>query len=114
MEREDTRRLTLPRPRSTDPRSEQVLLRLTMSELRVLQAVAHLDGSTASGYARGLVVAHLQVVSQDELVKADLANREAYERRAANADIAPLAVKREKGRPADSSSPAAPSKHQPG
>lgn len=69
----------MPKPKSSDPRKAQVLLRLTDTEARVLEAVAHLEGVTASTYAYGLVSRHLSSLANDPHVRADLANREAYD-----------------------------------
>ena len=69
----------MPKPKAAEPRVVQVLLRLTTRHGRVLDAVAHLEGTTANLYARDLLEAHLDVVERHPRVQADLDNRSGYE-----------------------------------
>jgi hypothetical protein len=65
--------------KTADRRSEQLLLRLTKSELEVLESVAHLERMTPNAYAYGLVSAHLARLRKQPHVAADLKNRRSYE-----------------------------------
>lgn len=61
-----------------EPRTEQVQLRITNVQLEVLEAVAHLEGSTPSSYAHQVVVEHLAKMATDDHVRTDIENRRAY------------------------------------
>ena len=69
----------MPRPRASEPRNQQLLLRLTARQLEVLESVAHLERTTASSYAHQLLVRHLGRLVENPRVKADLENRAAYD-----------------------------------
>jgi len=70
----------MPRPHATEPRDEQLLIRLTTRHLRVLQAVAHLEGAKSpNAYAHQLLVDHLEAMEKNRRVQADLKNRDAYD-----------------------------------
>ncbi len=69
----------MARPKSSNPRSEQLLMRLTEGQMRVLEAVAHLEGQTPNTYARGLLETHLKALEQHPRVRADIENRKRYE-----------------------------------
>jgi hypothetical protein len=67
------------RARVAEPRSEQLLVRLTAAEMEVLEAIAHLERVTPNQYARELLQHHVATLAQQPHVKADLANRAAYD-----------------------------------
>jgi hypothetical protein len=70
----------MPRQRSTVPRDEQLLIRLTARQLRVLQSVAHLESAKSpNAYAHRLLVDHLESMEKNRRVQADLKNRDAYD-----------------------------------
>jgi hypothetical protein len=69
----------MPRPRATEPRDQQVLVRLTARELGVLEAVAHLERTKPNLYVREILVEHLVAMVRNPRVQADLANRAAYD-----------------------------------
>jgi hypothetical protein len=70
----------MPRQRSTQPRDEQLLIRLTARQLRVLQSVAHLESAKSpNAYAHRLLVDHLESMEKNRRVQADLKNRDAYD-----------------------------------
>ena len=69
----------MPRSKSSSPRSEQLLLRLTADELEVLEVVAHLERRTVNSYVYGLVQAHVQTLRTNEFVRTDLENRRRYQ-----------------------------------
>jgi hypothetical protein len=81
----------MPRPRAAEPRSEQLMLRLTPSQLQVLEAAAHLAGSTPNRYAYDLLSGHLGQLVKDDLIRAALANRAAWRQR--QAQVVALGVK---------------------
>lgn len=64
---------------SEHKRSQQLLVRLTESELEVLEAASHLHHMTTSAYTYELLRAHLSALSSDEFVQRDLANRAAFD-----------------------------------
>lgn len=68
----------MPRPRSADPKTEPVLIRLTTAEHEVLEAVAHLEHCTPTAFVRSLVTAELHRRAEDRHVKADIRNRREY------------------------------------
>lgn len=68
----------MPRPRSVDPKTESVLIRLTAAEHEILESVAHLDRCTPSAFVRAVVIAELHRRAQDRHVKADIRNRREY------------------------------------
>ena len=61
-------------------RSQQLLVRITEAELRVLESASHLNGVSTSKYAYELLRAHLSVLAADEFVRRDLANRAEFDR----------------------------------
>lgn len=75
----------MPRPRASEPRDQQLLLRLTSRQLDVLVTVGHLERSTPNTYAHRILVEHLAAMEKNPRVQADLANRAAYESDAASA-----------------------------
>lgn len=92
----------MPKPKAADPRVVQVLLRLTTRHGRVLDAVAHLEGTTANLYARDLLEAHLKVVDRHPRVQADLDNRSGYEaEKATTTPIGPGAARVGRADPAE-------------
>ncbi len=68
----------MPRPRSVDPKTEPVLIRLTSAEHEVLEAVAHLEHCTPTAFVRSVVTAELHRRAEDRHVKADILNRREY------------------------------------
>lgn len=75
---EDQAAIDMPRPKATDPRDRQLLLRLTARQFDVLESVAHLERATPNSYAHQVLVEHLSAMADNPRVKADLANRAAY------------------------------------
>ena len=71
----------LPRPRAAEPRTKEVLFRLTARHHKILQSLAHLEGVTANELAHRVLLQRLEHAEQDPLVEADLLNREAYAER---------------------------------
>jgi hypothetical protein len=69
----------MPRQKATEPRDQQLLLRLTARQLEVLESVAHLDRSRPNAYVHQLLVQHLASMMNNPRVQADLANRSAYD-----------------------------------
>lgn len=78
----------MPRRPSGEPRDQQLLVRLSASDLDVLRAIAHLEGMTPSGYAHQLLAGHLERLRGHPRVAADLANRLAFA--ADSTDVVPL------------------------
>lgn len=68
----------MPRPKSTEPRDQQLLLRVTTRQMDVLEAIAHLEHTTPNSYAHQVLVEHLAKVVKNPRVQADLNNRAAY------------------------------------
>lgn len=80
----------MPRPRSSNPRIHQLLLRLTADEWDVLTALAHLnEAKSANDFAYLMLQRRLKQASNDPLVQADIANRRAFSARATE-DVIPL------------------------
>lgn len=75
----------MPRPKATEPRDQQLLLRLTERQQEVLESVAHLERAKPNSYAHQILVTHLAAMAKNPRVQADLANRTAY---AADASVA--------------------------
>lgn len=75
----------MPRPKASEPRDRQLLLRLTARQLEVLEAVAHLERTTPNAYAHEVLVEHLAAMATNHRVQADLSNRAAYATDAATA-----------------------------
>lgn len=70
----------MPRPRATEPREEQLLIRITARELRILRSVAHLEGDKSpNAYAYRLLAGHLESMARNHRVQTDLKNRDAYD-----------------------------------
>jgi hypothetical protein len=85
----------MPRPRVSEPRDQQLLLRLTARQLEVLESVAHLERTKPNTYAHQVLVEHLASMAQNPRVQADLENRAAYD-----ADAAAATPLRERSKPA--------------
>ena len=68
----------MPRPRGVDPKTEQVLIRLTAAEQEILDSVAHLERCTPSAFVRAVVTAELRRRAEDRHVKVDIKNRREY------------------------------------
>lgn len=79
----------MSRKKATDPRSEQLLLRLTKAEMEVLESIAHLERVTPNGYAYGLLSKHIVRLRTQPHVAADLTNRRSYDRQHADATSLP-------------------------
>ena len=73
----------MPRPRAAEPRTEQLMLRLTVREAELLESVAHLERMRPNTYAHRLLAEHLTAMARNPRVKADLKNRAAYDADAA-------------------------------
>src|SRR5690348_10339526 len=69
----------MPRPRAEEPRSEQLLIRLTAEQYEILRSLAHLEGvKSPNRMAYDVLVKRLEQARQDPLIKADIQNRAAY------------------------------------
>lgn len=68
----------MPRPRSKNPKINQILVRVTDEEQDILVAVAHLEGVTVNALVRRLVEAEVRRMEQDPAVVADRRNRSEY------------------------------------
>lgn len=68
----------MPRRPPSEPRNQQLLVRLSASDHDVLRAIAHLEGVTPSAYAHRLRAGHLERLRRHPRVASDLANRRAY------------------------------------
>jgi hypothetical protein len=77
------------RPRDAEQKIEQVQVRLTVREQRIMEAVAHLEGTTVAAWARSIVVEAVERAADDPHVLADLENRQAY-RSARDGSVVPL------------------------
>jgi hypothetical protein len=64
--------------KAADPRSEQLLLRLTKAEMEVLESIAHLERVTPNAYAYALLSAHIARLRTQPHVAADLTTRRSY------------------------------------
>jgi hypothetical protein len=73
----------MPKPRSADPRDRTLLLRLTASEMEMLEVVAHLERTTANAHAYSLLIEHLAMMAKEPHVERGLANRASYDARPA-------------------------------
>ncbi len=93
------------REKTAQPRSAQLLIRITSREMNVLESVAHLEKTTPNAYARRLLESHLLVVAAHPRVQRDLANRAAYE--AEEATTTPLMASQSVGDPAATATPVA-------
>lgn len=69
----------MPRQKASEPRDQQLMLRLTERQLEVLESVAHLARSRPNAYVHQLLVEHLASMMNNPRVQADLANRAAYD-----------------------------------
>ncbi len=69
----------MPRQKASEPRDQQLLLRLTARQLEVLESVAHLERIRPNAYVHQLLVQHLASMMSNPRVQADLANRAAYD-----------------------------------
>lgn len=74
----------IPRPKSNNPRDQQLLVRVTTVERRVLVAAAALEQVTVNTFVRGLVVAALHHLEDDPLIKRQLALLEEHAARRGN------------------------------
>lgn len=82
----------MPRPRTQEPRDQQLLLRLTARQLKVLESVAHLERTKPNAYAHQVLVEHLASMANNTRVQADLTNRASYD-----ADAVAASPLRERG-----------------
>lgn len=60
------------------PRSSQLLLRLTASDMDWLDSAAHLHRTTANSYLYDLVRAHIEALKSDPHVMADRRNVDSF------------------------------------
>lgn len=84
----------MARPKATDPRSAQLLIRLTAGDMNVLESIAHLERTTPNAYARRLLENHLMAIAAHPHVQRDLANRGSYQSQQAAATPLPPAADR--------------------
>lgn len=68
----------MPRPKAAEPRQAQLLIRMTSTQLEVLESIAHLERTSPNKYAHQVLVDHLAGMLKNPRVQADLANRRAY------------------------------------
>lgn len=69
----------MPRARSEEPRSRQVLMRLTESEHAVLAAMAYLEGVTPTELASERIVGFLEVAAKSDRVERVVRERREHE-----------------------------------
>jgi len=62
----------MPRRKSNEPRDQQLLVRLTRSDKRVLVAAAALDQVTVNVYIHNVIVRAIQHLNDDPLVRRQL------------------------------------------
>ncbi len=84
----------MARTKVPNPRSKQVLLRLTEDDYEILDAAAHLDRSTVNAYLYALIRDHVGALGSNEHVLRDLENRRAY--KAANASVRSISQGRDR------------------
>lgn len=88
-----------------EPRSRQLLLRLTEADGEVLDAAGHLHGQTANAYAYGLLTGHVERLRKDPYVLRDLANRRGFEQASQHTVLLDMPPRTEDGEaPKDSGS----------
>ena len=81
------------RPRAEDPRSNQLILRLTDGQVEILNAIAYLEGTTANQYAFEQIISHLVSLSETSAhVQREIANRRDYQSQ--NASVSKLPSRR--------------------
>jgi hypothetical protein len=65
----------VPRKVVGDPRTQQLLIRLTTDELEVLESAAHLNHQTPASYSYALIQNHIASLRSDAFIARDLQNR---------------------------------------
>lgn len=73
----------MARPKARDPRSEQLLLRLTRDEIKVLEAVAALRRMTTNAVAYEAITRLVETALRDPLVSEQMALHERQDQRSA-------------------------------
>jgi hypothetical protein len=68
----------VPRKAANEPRTQQLLIRVTTNELEVLESAAHLNHQTPASYAYALIQAHISALRSDPFIARDLQNRHAF------------------------------------
>ncbi len=84
----------MPKSRSLEPRTEQLLLRLSPRHMAILEAVAFLAGGTPNAYVYDLLEAHLAVVARDEVVLTALQAKAQFEWRGSQGSTSSLRPRR--------------------
>lgn len=69
----------MARPKSKNPKANQIQVRVTDEELDVLIALAHLEGITPNALVRRLVESEVHRMENDPAVVADRENRRRYQ-----------------------------------
>lgn len=65
----------MPKKVVGDPRTQQLLIRLTTDELEVLESAAHLNRQTPASYSYALIQSHVASLRSDPFIARDLQNR---------------------------------------
>jgi hypothetical protein len=68
----------VPRKVDGEPRSQQLLIRVTADELEVLESAAHLHRQTPASYSYALIQSHVARLRSDPFIARDLQNRLAF------------------------------------
>jgi hypothetical protein len=68
----------VPRKVVGDPRTQQLLIRLTSDELEVLESAAHLNRQTPASYSYALIQSHVASLRSDPFIARDLQNRREF------------------------------------
>jgi hypothetical protein len=68
----------VPRKAVGDPRSQQLLIRVTADELELLESAAHLNRQTPASYSYALIQSHIASLRSDPFIARDLQNRQAF------------------------------------
>jgi hypothetical protein len=68
----------MPRKVVGEPRSQQLLIRVTADELEVLESAAHLNRQTPASYTYALIQGHIAALRSNQFIARDLQNRRAF------------------------------------
>lgn len=68
----------MPRKAAGGPRNQQLLIRVTVGELEVLESAAHLNRQTPASYSYALIQHHIALLRSDPFIARDLQNRHAF------------------------------------
>jgi len=79
----------VPRKIGGDPRTQQLLIRLTADELEVLESAAHLNRQTPASYAYALIQSHIASLRSDSFITRDLQNRRNFAESLASTIVLP-------------------------